>query len=278
MINGMVRNWMSSPVVTVSPETHLSEARKIISEKNIRALPVVIDGKLVGIITRRGLLRLDLSLLDNHSFHAEPIQADEMIGQVMTKNPITIAPDAVIPKAARIMLENKITALPVLENGKLIGILTNSDLMRFIIAETPALNKEIPVANYMTEEVVTIEPDTSLLEAHRLMGTKRIRALPVVDRGRVVGLVTRTDLMSSDPSKLGSRNNQEISLRILTQSVERVMTRSLITISAGAPLTKAAEMMLENKIHCLLIMGQDQRLYGIITESDLFLMIVQKFF
>lgn len=278
MINGMVRNWMSSPVVTVSPETHLSEARKIISEKNIRALPVVIDGKLVGIITRRGLLRLDLSLLDNHSFHAEPIQVDEMIGQVMTKNPITIAPDAVIPKAARIMLENKITALPVLENGKLIGILTNSDLMRFIIAETPALNKEIPVANYMTEEVVTIEPDTSLLEAHRLMGTKRIRALPVVDRGRVVGLVTRTDLMSSDPSKLGSRNNQEISLRILTQSVERVMTRSLITISAGAPLTKAAEMMLENKIHCLLIMDKDQRLYGIITESDLFLMIVQKFF
>ena len=83
----------------------------------------------------------------------------------MTRNPITITPQALIPKAARIMLENKITALPVVENGKLVGILTNSDLMSFVINESSSLKKILLVKQYMTDEVVTIDPDTTLLEA-----------------------------------------------------------------------------------------------------------------
>jgi acetoin utilization protein AcuB len=182
-----------------------------------------------------------------------------------------------MPKAARIMLENKITALPVLENGNLVGILTNSDLLRFIIVESPNLKKKILVKNYMNDEVVTIDPDTSLLEAHRLMGTKRIRSLPVLEDDALVGVVTRTDLMSSDPSRLISKNNQELSLKILTQSVEKVMTKAVITVTSDVPLTEAARLMLENKMHCIPIVDSDKKLTGIITESDLFLMVVQKF-
>lgn len=278
MINSLVKNWMTSPVVTVTAETSLTDARKLIDEKFIRALPVVQGEKLIGIITKRGLMRLDFSILGAESWNQSVDLADETVGDVMTRNPLTIRPETVIPKAARILLENKITALPVLENGKMVGILTNSDLLRFILAEYPGLKKEILVKHYMTDKVVTIGKDTTLLEAHRLMGTKRIRSLPVIENGVIVGLVTRTDLMSSDPSRLASHKNQEISLKILTQPVEKVMTSSVMTISPEAALTEAAKLMLENKIHSLPVVSAEKKMAGIITESDLFLMVVQKFF
>lgn len=280
MNNGLVWNWMSTPVVTATPEMSLTEARRLMNERQIRALPVVEEEQLVGIITRRGLLRLDLSfILETDEAYSLRVEPEEVkVGEVATRNPITISPKSSIPKAARIMLENKITALPVMEAGKLVGILTNSDLLRFILSEYPTLKRKLLVSHYMTEDVVTIEPDTSLLEAHRLMGAKRIRSLGVMDGDRLAGLVTRTDLMSSDPSRLASRNNQELSLKILTQPVEKVMTRSLITISPAEPVTRAAELMLRHKIHCLPVVDKQEKLVGIITESDLFLMIVQKFF
>ncbi len=278
MINGIVKFWMTNPVITVSPGTSLTSARQLVDQHKIRVLPVVENDKLVGITTRRGLLRLDLSLLDKNSWHESVPLNEETVSDVMTTNPIMILSTAPIPKAARIMLENKITALPVMENEKMVGILTNSDLLRFIIEEYPSLKTQLPVNRYMTDDVVTIEKDTSLLEAHRLMGTKRIRSLPVVDDGNLVGLITRTDLMSSDPSRLASRNKQELSLRVLTQPVEKIMSQSIITVSPNAQVIEAARLMLENKIHCLPVLDADKKLTGIITESDLFLMVVQKFF
>lgn len=277
MINGTVKHWMSSPVVTVTPEMALSEARQLADEHKIRALPVVQNEALVGIITRRGLLRLDLSPLNAAGWQNGGVAlAEEAVGDIMTRGPVTITPGASMAKAARIMLENKFTALPVVEGGCLVGILTNSDLMRCIIAEYPGLKKVIPVQNYMSDEVVTVEEDTTLLEAHRLMGTKRIRSLPVLRAGQLVGLVTRTDLMGSDPSRMASRNNQDLSLQVLTQPVSRCMTRSVLTIAPTAPVTEAAELMLTRKVHCLPVLDAEQKLVGIITESDLFLLVVQK--
>jgi CBS domain-containing protein len=268
---------MSSPVVTVTPETRLAEARKLIEEKQIRALPVLKNGKLVGIITKRGLLRFDISTLENDFWKQELDLLDETVGEIMTVKPFTLSPGTFIPKAARIMLENKITALPVVDNGDLIGILTNSDLLRFILEEYPGLKKKIQVKNYMTEEVVTIDPETSLLESHRLMGTKRIRSLPVVENDALVGLITRTDLMSSDPIRLASQSNQEIPIKILTQPVKKIMAKEVITISPEAEITTAAQLMIDHKIHALVVLNYEKKMVGIITESDLFLMIVQKF-
>jgi CBS domain-containing protein len=276
--NGFIKQWMSSPVITVSPDVSLTEAREILSDEHIRALPVVKNNQLVGIITRRGLLRVDLSFLVDESWHERIDMTEEKVSDVMTQNPLVIRPDSVIPKAARIMLENKITVLPVVEKGKLVGIITNSDFLRFIIEEYPSLKKTILVKHYMTDDVATIDKDTSLLEAHRLMGVKRIRSLPVMEGDTLVGMVTRTDLMSSDPSRLASSQKQELSLKVLTQPVEKVMSAPLFTISPEAPLPEAARLMLENKIHCLPVMDENNKLAGMITESDLFLMIVQKFF
>jgi acetoin utilization protein AcuB len=124
--------------------------------------------------------------------------------------------------------------------------------------------------------VVTVDPDTSLLEAQRLMGIKRIRSLPVLEEGKLVGLVTRTDMVKVEPSRFASPKNQEQSLPLL-QPVEKIMTRRLFP-QPRISLVTVAKSMLENKIHCLPVLDNDGQLSGIITDSDLFRMVVKKFF
>jgi CBS domain-containing protein len=276
MTQGLVKDWMTSPVITGTPEMELSKARQIFDERHIRALPILKDGKLIGLINRQVLIGIDLSILGNEVWNMGIDVADETTADVMKTNVLTIAPDSTIHHAARVMLENKINALPVLVNGELTGILTSSDLLRYIIAQYPTLGKKVTVSDHMSDEVVTIQRSSTLLEAHNLMGTKRIRSLPVVENGKIVGLVTRTDLMSSDPSRPAMLNSQEASYKVLAQPVEKVMVADVVTITPDAELTEAARIMLEKKIHCLPVVDENCKMLGIITETDLFLMLLQK--
>ncbi|NLF52462.1 MAG: CBS domain-containing protein [Leptolinea sp.] len=279
MKNGIIRNWMSSPVTTISPETSLLDARQIMDAKKIRALPVLIEGKMVGIVTRRGLLRTDIPALSERAWSTDLDLKGAEVSGIMTKNPITVPDSGPLPKAARVMLENKITAIPVVDaNRKMVGIITTSDIFRFVQAELPELKENLVVKDYMTSRVVTLDPDDSLLEAHRVMGLERIRSMPVVDDEQLLGIVTRTDLLSNDNSRFLSRNNQEESIRVLISSVEQIMTRKVITIKPDASLIEAAKIMMEKKIHSLPVEDEKKKLAGIITESDLFRMVIQKFF
>ena len=278
MINCLVKNWMTSPAVTVTPDTTIVAARDVMSEQKIKILLIAEKDQLLGVVTQRGLIRIDFSVLGEEGCNESADFSEIKIESIMTRNPRITQPDLSIPKAARVMLENRIAALPVVENERLIGILSSSDLMRLIIYACPLLEKEILVDHYMSDEIISIEPKTTLLEAHRLTGTKRIRTLPVLDDNQLVGIVTRTDLVCSDPSRLASREHQDLLLKILLQPVEKVMRKDLITISLDAPIAEAARLMLENGIHSLLVVDDDHKLTGVLTESDLFLMIVQKFF
>jgi acetoin utilization protein AcuB len=279
MKQGLVRNWMSTPVRTVTPQTRLDDARKIINAEKIRHLPVIDNGNLVGIVTRRGLLRIDLSALDQGVLRKEVNIKEETIGGIMTRNPITTIPDALLPKSARVMLENKITCLPVVNDKKqTIGIITSSDIFRAIISEMADSREHLTVSDYMTSRVVTVDPETSLMEVQRVMGVERIRALPVMKEEALVGLITRTDVLSVDPSRLVGYLNQEAALKILNRKVDEFMTRELITTTPETNLVDVAQMLLDYKIHCLPVLSEEKRLVGIITESDLFRMVVQKFF
>jgi CBS domain-containing protein len=77
---------------------------------------------------------------------------------------------------------------------------------------------------------------------------------------------------------LTGKNQQELALKIQTRDVSNMMSRSLITIAPDAPITEAARKLLENKIHALPVVDNDGKMVGILTETDLFRMIVQKFF
>ncbi len=275
---GLVANWMTREVITVSPEVTLHNARRLMDLNRIRALPVMREGQLVGMITRRGLLRADPSSIPLAEAWEKRYPLDqETVEKIMTTPAITIDEDAPVGKAARVMLENKFSALPVLNDRRaLVGILTSSDLFRLVIEEMQGEAQQITVKQWMTPDPETISPDTTLLEAHRLMGVKRIRALPVMEGGELVGIVTRTDVMGADPSRLYTRGAQEESREVVQQPVRLIMTAPVQTITENDSMVEAARLMKERKFHSLPVMNAQGRLTGIVTETDIFHLIVHK--
>lgn len=126
------------------------------------------------------------------------------------------------------------------------------------------------VKEFMTPDPITITPDTAVPAALRLMAEKKIRRLPVVDsHGKLVGIVSDKDLLHASPSPATSLAIWEITDLMSRLKVEKVMTRSVITVTEDTPLEEAALIMADKRIGSLLIM-RDKKLEGIITESDLF--------
>jgi len=117
----LVRNRMSRPAVTVRQDADFQKALALMQEKKLRRLPVVDDDdQLVGIVVERDLLVAAMRYL----------QSRVEIGDVMTRNVITVGPDTDLNEVARMMLERRIGGLPVVEHGRLVGIITESDIFK----------------------------------------------------------------------------------------------------------------------------------------------------
>ena len=128
-----IRDIMTKNPITVSSETLVLDAQKIMKEKNIRRLPVVDKDKLVGIVTQHDILQASPSPATSLSIHELNYLLSKMkVKEIMKKNPIALPPDTPFEEALRIGQEKKIGAFPVVENGKLIGIATESDSIRFL--------------------------------------------------------------------------------------------------------------------------------------------------
>lgn len=108
------------------------------------------------------------------------------VGDIMTKDPITIDPSESVERAAEIMNRVKVGGLPVVEGGRLVGIITSRDVRQF--------HPNRLVADAMTREVVTISPDCSFWEAKEVMEQHGIERLVVVEGGRAVGIITKSQL------------------------------------------------------------------------------------
>jgi acetoin utilization protein AcuB len=124
------------------------------------------------------------------------------------------------------------------------------------------------VRDWMTAVPVTIRPDAPVAEAQHLMRHRRIRHLPVVEEGRLTGIITDRDVRTALPSPATSLAVGEIRYLLDRLLVERVMTRPVVTIRPDAPIASAVELLLAHRIGALPVV-QDTRLVGIITETDL---------
>lgn len=133
-----VREVMRTKIVTISAGERLSTVEDIMTLGRVRHMPVVRGGRLVGVVSQRDLLRASLSELT--SFRSEErrafLHAIE-ISQVMSTPPITIDPDASLQKAALLMAEQKIGCLPVVEADRLIGLLTETDVLCWVAGVPP---------------------------------------------------------------------------------------------------------------------------------------------
>jgi CBS domain-containing protein len=128
---------MSTPPILVQPTTTLVEAQRIMEQRQVRRLPVVERGLLVGIVSLGDLRAAQPSIATTLSVYEwRALLERASVAQCMTCDPVTIAPDAAVLDAARLMLERKIGGLPVVLDGRVVGMITESDLFRLLIAET----------------------------------------------------------------------------------------------------------------------------------------------
>jgi acetoin utilization protein AcuB len=136
--------------------------------------------------------------------------------------------------------------------------------------------KQDLVKHWMTRDVITVTPDTSLAEAHGLMTDKHVRRLPVVDRGKLVGIVTLGDVRGAEPSAVSTLSVWEMNNLLVKLTVSEIMTREPTTISQEATISTVAEIMLEKKFSGLPVVDDTGKLVGIITESDIFRLVVRE--
>jgi acetoin utilization protein AcuB len=131
------------------------------------------------------------------------------------------------------------------------------------------------VKNRMSQPIITVEPDMSIMEALNLMKTKNIRRTPVVDaKGKLIGIVSDNDLLNAGPSQATSLSVWEINYLVGKITVKKVMSTTVLTVSEDTPIEEAARIMVDNKVGGLPVM-KDKTIVGIITESDLFKILLE---
>ena len=134
-----VRELMTGGPITVSPDTHVFEARQIMLKERIRHLLVLEHGRLAGIVTDRDIrLNLPSQATSLSIWEVNYLLARLTVREVMSQTVITIGPDREAADAARLMLEHRIGGLPVVSDGLVIGIVTETDIVR-AFAESAAM-------------------------------------------------------------------------------------------------------------------------------------------
>lgn len=131
------------------------------------------------------------------------------------------------------------------------------------------------VRDWMTPNPVSVGPKTTLPEAHKIMKDQHFRRLPVVDHGRLIGIVTLGDVREAGPSSATSLSIFELNYLLAQLTVDKIMTHNVISVAPEAAIREAADLMLQHDVGALPVVEGDQ-LVGIITESDIFRLIVQQ--
>jgi acetoin utilization protein AcuB len=134
----LVKNWMSKKVVSIDVNDSMQDAMQLLKEHGIRMLPVMKKNRLVGIVTDRDLKKASASDATTLEIHELLYLLTKIkVKDIMTKDPITVPPDYTVEETARVLLENKISGAPVVDqNGKAIGTITQTDLFRVLISLT----------------------------------------------------------------------------------------------------------------------------------------------
>lgn len=131
MNNSSISSIMTKDVVCVSPEQKILDIKHIYEKKDFHHhIPVIKEGKLVGIISLVDFMyRIQGAGLDD----SDSVYTKLSAGDIMTANPVSLAPDATIDEAAKILGAGRYRALPIVENGAIVGIVTTADIIRFFM-------------------------------------------------------------------------------------------------------------------------------------------------
>ena len=162
----LVKNWMSYPVITVNLETYLKDAAKLMEEHNIRGLPVLSEGRLVGYITDKEIKRASASEVSRLEYVPAMYRmiTHIQVKEFMTENPARILTDYTVEKAAEIMMENKLSSAPVVDReGNLKGVVSQTDIFRALVSFIGTKKEGIQFAFQLEDRTGTIKEVTDLI-------------------------------------------------------------------------------------------------------------------
>jgi CBS domain-containing protein len=258
MIIKKVKDYMTAPIYIIERNEPIQRARNLMFKYGIGRLPVLDGGKLIGIVTKYDITnRLNQAAPE---WRRRPIDKVP-IQMVMTEKPITIFPDATMPQAAEIMVENDISGLPVERDGELVGMVTTRDMVRYYSEQ----DIKATVGDLMNRNVLNVHRHHTIghvLEEMNVQGTSR--ALVYEDNNTPVGIVTRSGLTFSDI--MGPKDEMETKsikmtrkespggrkqyryIRELPFVAEDVMTSPVITINPETIAVDAAKTLVEKNI------------------------------
>ena len=266
---GKVEDYMTIEVAAVTPQDTLRAVRNIMLERKIKRVLVVEGDRPVGIITIGDLSKAWARRGAPWRWRS-PEWAS--VSRFMSKKLITISPNSSVVEAARLMIENGISGLPVVEAEKVVGIITKTDLIRFFAQE---MRGRFRVKDLMTRDVITVKETDSVKKAAKIMKDKKISRLVVLGGdGRIVGVVTETDVAFVMPNYsrkfvIMDTDVGRASREVRTARVGDIMSNPVVTVRPDADAGKAARLMLEWRISGLPASPDGERLAGIITKTDL---------
>ena len=141
----LVKHWMNKQVITIDANDSMNDAIRLLKKHDIKMLPVMKQGKLVGIVTDRDLKRSSASDATSLEIHELLYLISKIkVKDVMTKNPITVPLDYTIEETAEVLLKHKISGVPVIDHdGNIVGTITQNDIFRTIISLTGVERKGI---------------------------------------------------------------------------------------------------------------------------------------
>ena len=164
----LVKNWMSKPVITVDENDSMQDAINLFKKHNIRMLPVMGKDRMVGIISDGDIKKVsapDAKILEVHKLIY--IFSKIKIKDLMTKNPISVPDDYTVEEIAEILLANKISGVPVInEEKKLMGIITQTDLLRVIFSLTGIGKKGIQLALRVVDRLRSTQELTDIIRSY----------------------------------------------------------------------------------------------------------------
>ena len=176
----LVKNWMSNNVITVDANSSMQDAMDLLKKNDIRMLPVMRKGKLVGIITDRDLKKAsasDATTLDVHELLY--LLTKIKVKDIMTRDVITVPPDFTAEETAQVLLKNKISGAPVVDaNGQLVGAITQADIFRVLISLTGVGNEGIQFGCQVEDRPGSIK---EVADVFRMYGGRMVSILSSYD-------------------------------------------------------------------------------------------------
>jgi CBS domain-containing protein len=266
---------MTTEVVRVEIPGNRDDVLKILKRTGISGVPVLKEGKLVGIITRKDLLR----------------KSDEtQLGLLLTQNPVTISPDSSIQEAARLLIENNVRRLPVVENEELVGLLSVADLVHAIAQ----MRIKDEIKDRYVSQTYALWEETPLPLVARIMEISGFEAIPILDsESKLQGIISERDLIRhssiedmvevSDFSNgtdddewtwESIRDMHTISygisrIQLPDRPVKSAMITSVISVPLNAEVSECALKMKRGRVDQLPVINGDKKLVGMLFDREL---------